>query len=52
MAMKLPHRKRAYTDCWSERRLFKRLQAKQDRRAARLDPENAPTKRAYNGWAD
>jgi hypothetical protein len=51
MAEKLPRRSHC---CMSPtaRRFEKRRQARQDRAAARREPDAAPTKRAYDGWAD
>ena len=34
------------------RAFYKREASRQDRAAARRDPENAPTRRAYSGWVD
>ena len=33
------------------RAFMKRATVRRDRRAAKRDPEHAPTKRAYMGWA-
>lgn len=53
MAEKLQRRSRCYANMTRKaRRFIKRQQAHQDRAAARMDPEGAPTRRAYNGWAD
>jgi hypothetical protein len=53
MAEKLPRASRCYIHFRpGGRRYLKRQQARQERRAARLDPEGAPTRRVYSGWAD
>lgn len=52
MALKLPRRKVALAECWSERKVLKRLQNRQERQRAKRDPEGAPTRRIYSGWAD
>lgn len=51
MALKLPKRSK-WSHVWSERRLLKRLLNRQERHRAKRDPENAPTRRVYSGWAD
>lgn len=35
-----------------ERRIRKREATRKERRVAKVDPENAPTRRRYAGWAD
>lgn len=53
MAEKLPRRSRALWSIGADgRRFLKRKQARQERAAARLDPEHAPTRRTFSGWAD
>jgi len=53
MAMKLPRASRAWVNIGaSMRRFLKRMQAKQERAEARRDPEDAPRRRTYGGWAD
>lgn len=52
MARKLPRRKRAHAECWSERKVLKRLQNRQERQRGKLHPEDVPLRRRFNGWAD
>ena len=53
MAEKLPRQSKSLCHIRADgRRFLKRRQARQDRAAARRDPEAAPVRRAYSGWAD